>query len=101
MKKGMTRALLIVGLICSFDYAPAQRNPLGMIAPLENDSLLYASGFRLTGTTVGSTLGPALSEEEFLKKVEIIKKGKCKVYLCNVLFPGTLKIAGPDVDEKK
>jgi sugar phosphate isomerase/epimerase len=80
----------------------AQKIPaLGMVTDLENDSLLYAAGFRLIGTTVGSTISPSLSEEEFAANLRKIKKLKSKLYMCNVLFPGSLKIAGPDVDETK
>lgn len=80
----------------------AQRLPkLGMVAGLENDSLLYAAGFRLLGTTVSSTISPSLSEKEFAANVKTIKRLKCRLYMCNVLFPGSLKIAGPAVEEDK
>jgi sugar phosphate isomerase/epimerase len=96
------RVLFICGLMwCLYGDVFSQRNTLGIIAPLENDSLLYASGFRITGTTVGNALNPDMTEEEFLAKVEFIKKMRCRVYLCNVLFPGSIKIAGPDVNQKK
>lgn len=82
--------------------ATAQKLPLlGMVASLSDDSLLYASGFRLTGTSVSNLLGPNVSEEEFHAKLQSIKTARCKVYMCNVLFPGNLKIAGPEVDERK
>jgi sugar phosphate isomerase/epimerase len=93
--------VIVMMVLCSGGHAYSQRNTLGIIAPLDNDSLMYASGFRLNGATVGSTLSPTLSEDEFLERVEVMKKTRCKVYLCNVLFPGSLKIAGPDVDEKQ
>lgn len=81
--------------------AYSQKTTLGIIASLDYDSVMYASGFRLTGATVASTLSPALTEAEFLSKVDVLNKSRCKVYLCNVLFPGALKIAGPDVDDKQ
>lgn len=92
-------------LFCSLfllagSHLQAQKIPkLGMVAALENDSLLYAAGFRLIGTTVSSTISPSLSDEEFAANVKKIKRLKCKLYMCNVLFPGTLKIAGPEVNE--
>ena len=94
--------------ICSFfimsmtQQATAQKLPqLGMVASLTDDSLLYASGFRLIGTSVSNLLGPDISEEQFMANLQKVKATKCKVYMCNVLFPGNLKIAGPDVNEEK
>ncbi|RDC63135.1 sugar phosphate isomerase/epimerase family protein [Adhaeribacter pallidiroseus] len=80
----------------------AQKIPqLGLVESLDRDSLVYASGFRLMGETVGKMLAPTLTEEQFKANLQQIKKAKSKLYLCNVLFPGSLKIAGPEVDHKK
>ncbi len=80
----------------------AQKIPqLGLVESLDRDSLVYASGFHLIGETVGKMLSPSLSEEQFQANLQQIKKAKTKLYLCNVLFPGSIKIAGPDVDQKK
>ena len=81
--------------------APAQRlPPLGMATSLENDSLLYAAGFRLIGTTVSDLISPSIEENNFRQKFEKVKALQCSVIMCNVLFPATLKIAGPKVEEK-
>jgi sugar phosphate isomerase/epimerase len=74
---------------------------LGIVFRLDQDSLVYASGFRVIGESVGRMLSPSLTEEQFQLNLERIKKAKCKLYLCNVFFPGTIKIAGPEVDEKR
>jgi sugar phosphate isomerase/epimerase len=74
---------------------------LGIVARLEQDSLVYASGFRMFGETVGRMLSPSLTEEQFQQNIIRIKKAQCKLFLCNVFFPPTIKIAGPDVDEKR
>ncbi|WP_165824124.1 sugar phosphate isomerase/epimerase family protein [Pseudochryseolinea flava] len=79
--------------------ATAQTHTLGLIAQPQYDSLLYASGFRLTGRTVESLLGPKVSNAEFQAHVKSLHQLKCNVYVCNVLFPGSIKIAGPDVDQ--
>ncbi len=98
----LKKHLLLFGSLLLAGYVVAQKLPkLGMVTGLENDSLLYASGFRLIGTTVGSTISPTLSEEEFLTNRKKIKALRCRLYMCNVLFPGSLKIAGPEVDETK
>lgn len=74
---------------------------LGIIARLEQDSLIYASGFRMFGETVGRMLSPTLTEEQFQQNVARIKKAQSKLFLCNVFFPPTIKIAGPTVDEER
>lgn len=74
---------------------------IGIVTPLEQDSLAYASGFRKLGETVGRILSPSLTEEQFQLNLARIKKAKCKVFLCNVFFPGGIKIAGPSVDEQR
>ncbi len=80
----------------------AQKIPqLGIVESMERDSLVYASGFGLIGETVSKMLAPTLTEEQFQENLKTIKKAKTKLYLCNVLFPGSLKIAGPDVDKQK
>ena len=80
------------------------KNPipkLGIVAPLEQDSLVYASGFRMIGESVGRMLSPSLTEQQFQQNLIRIKKAKCKVFMCNIFFPGSIKIAGPDVDENR
>jgi sugar phosphate isomerase/epimerase len=74
---------------------------LGIVASLEKDSLVYASGFRMLGESVGKMLSPSLTEDQFQQNLIQIKKAKCKVFLCNIFFPGNLKIAGPYVNENR
>ena len=81
---------------------PAKPKPeLGIIASLDQDSLVYASGFRMLGESVGRMLSPSLTEDQFRENLRRIKKAKCKVVLCNIFFPGSIKIAGPAVNEAR
>jgi sugar phosphate isomerase/epimerase len=102
LKKNLQLFCSLLFFLLAAQQLQAQKIPkLGMATGLENDSLLYASGFRLIGTSVGSLISPSLSEEEFAANLKKIKALKCRLYMCNVLFPGSLKIAGPEVDEAK
>jgi len=74
---------------------------LGVVFRLEQDSLVYSAGFRMIGESVGRMLSPTLSEEQFQQNVTRIKNSRCKVFLCNIFFPSTMKIAGPEVDETR
>jgi sugar phosphate isomerase/epimerase len=74
---------------------------LGIVTSLEKDSLVYASGFRMLGESVGKMLSPSLTEEQFKQNLMRIKKAKCKVMICNIFISGKMKIAGPDVNESQ
>jgi len=74
---------------------------LGIVSRLDQDSLIYASGFRMIGESVGRMLAPSITEEQFHQNITRIHKARCTLYLCNVFFPGTIKIAGPEVDENR
>ncbi len=93
-------AILFVVL---FGFVPEKESipKLGIIAPLEQDSLIYAAGYRMLGESVGRMLSPSLTEEQFQLNLARIKNAKCKVFLCNIFFPGSIKIAGPDVKENQ
>ena len=100
MKAATYITLILLSLTCSLT-ANAQAIPtLGMIARLDQDSLLHAAGFRYMGESVGRMLSPSLSEAEFQANLRKMNNAKAKVYVCNVLFPSTLKITGPDVNEE-
>lgn len=88
-----------LALLFGFTNSKKSIPRLGMIAPLEQDSILYASGFKMLGESVGKMLSPSLTAAQFQQNLVRIKKAKCKVLLCNIFFPGGLKIAGPVVDE--
>ncbi|WP_324677456.1 sugar phosphate isomerase/epimerase family protein [Hymenobacter sp. GOD-10R] len=101
--KFITVLVVSVVLMALLSLAPrkAYVPQIGLVAPLEQDSLLYAAGFRMLGETVSRMVSPSLSEQQFEQNLARIKKAKCKVYLCNILFTGKIKIAGPAVDEAR
>jgi sugar phosphate isomerase/epimerase len=88
-------------ILFSANLCNGQGNSLGMATSLDNDSLLYASGFRLIGTTVDNLISPSIPDSVFTEKVKMLNKMKCRIIMCNVLFPGRIKIAGPDVNEQQ
>ena len=99
MKKSFALGL---ALIFSGAQVFSQAIPeLGIASSLENDAVLYQSGFRLIGESVGKLVSPNLSPEQICENKSSLKKMKCQVYMCNSFFPGNLKIAGEQVDEQK
>lgn len=101
MKFWFYLVLLSTSLLSGFKAHTQKLPTLGMVESISRDSLLYASGFRLLGESVGKMLSPALSEAEFAANLQMIKQTRCKLYLCNILFPSSIKITGPAVDEKR
>jgi sugar phosphate isomerase/epimerase len=103
MKSKIGALVSAIFLTVLFGFKPGKKTipRLGIVAPIEQDSLIYASGFRMLGESVGKMLSPSLTEEQFQLNLTRIKKARCKVYLCNIFFTGGIKIAGPDVDENR
>lgn len=89
-------------LLVSGPLSAQQKYPeLGIVSGLAQDSIAYAAGFKLIGESVPKILSPTLSDAEFQANLQKLKAAKCKVLSCNLFFPGSLKIAGPDVNEDK
>jgi sugar phosphate isomerase/epimerase len=103
MKYKIGIALPVIFLLVAFGSGQKKKQipQLGIVYRLESDSLIYAAGFRLIGESVGRMLAPSVTEEQFQQNILHIRNAKCKIFLCNVFFPGTIKIAGPDVDENR
>lgn len=97
MKKFFPLLALLLLFICNTAVFSQPLPKLGIASSLENDAVLYRSGFRFIGESVGNLLSPKLSNEQFLQNVSLLKKAECKVYMCNSFFPGDLKIAGDQV----
>jgi hypothetical protein len=94
-------AFLVLPLAALFKARPQQKPviALGIVAPIEQDSAIYAAGFSMIGESVSKMLSPSLSEARFSRNIARVKKARCKVYMCNILFQPQMKIAGPNVNE--
>lgn len=90
---------LLLPVFFSFQSDKKTIMPLGIVASIEKDSLIHASGFKLMGESVGKMISPSLTEEKFTENLVRIEKLKTKLHMCNVMFPGDMKIAGPNVND--
>jgi hypothetical protein len=99
LKTGIVLFFLSIAALLSFRSQQKPPNVLGLIAPIEKDSLVYAAGFRMIGERVDKMISPSFTEAVFKNNIGLISKTKCKVYMCNILFPSSMKIAGPKVNE--
>ncbi|MBC7745805.1 MAG: TIM barrel protein [Flavobacterium sp.] len=92
---------LLTSLLCSFNIQSQTIPKLGVVLNINQDSLVYASGFRLLGESVGNMISPSLSITQFESNLYKIKSAKCKINACNQLFPANLKLVGPLVNDAK
>ncbi|MBO9674297.1 MAG: sugar phosphate isomerase/epimerase [Sphingobacteriaceae bacterium] len=92
--------LIYIGL-CGFISNKQEYPRLGIVSGLTQDSLAYASGFKMIGESVPKILSPVLTDDQFNENLKKIKAAKCKVLSCNLFYPSSIKIAGPEVDEAK
>lgn len=90
-------------LACITFTVDAQKKPeIGIAQSLDNDSLLFASGYRYVVENVQNLFSPiAITDEQFEKNLIRIKQYKLKICAVNIFIPGDLKLVGPNVDEVK
>ncbi len=77
-----------------------QKPEIGIVQPLERDSLLYADGYRYLSESIAKCFSPSVSDAQFKRVVYAMKHLKTKVIACNLFIPAELKLVGPDVREK-
>jgi sugar phosphate isomerase/epimerase len=98
----MKNLSVVLCLVCCSVVLGQNQPEIGIAQSLDNDSLLYASGYRYVVENVQNIFSPIkVSDEQFEKNLIRIKKAKLKIYAVNVFIPGELKLVGPDVDETK
>ena len=71
---------------------------LGVCSKPENMELLAKQGFEYI--EVGLAWLHGLSEEDYQKELAIVKAAPIGVESANGMLPGTVKVTGPDVDER-
>ncbi|MES2809663.1 MAG: sugar phosphate isomerase/epimerase [Bacteroidota bacterium] len=101
LKSGLLLLALAAALFFGFRSQPKSPHALGMIDNLNKDSLIYAAGFKMIGEAVGRTISPNFNEDKLQANIVRMKKAQCQVYMCNILFSSSMKIAGPAVNEQR
>lgn len=94
--------ILFIGLCFCFSIAIAQKKlpEIGIVAAIENDSLLHAYGYTCLVEATPKLLSPRnVSDEQFGEYKQKIKTAPMPLLACNVLVPGDLKLVGPSVNE--
>lgn len=73
----------------------------GVVAGVEQDSLLRAAGYACLEESTQSSFSPLnLDRLKFDARLLRMQRSVLKVYSCNVFLPGSLKLVGPTVQEE-
>ncbi|WP_432708677.1 sugar phosphate isomerase/epimerase family protein [Pedobacter sp.] len=99
--KGLVLLAVIIFLSLGFVSEKPDYPRIGIVTSLKQDSIAYAAGFRSIGESVRKMISPSLSDSELRTNLKDIKSAKCRVLMCNLFFPGSIKIAGPAVNERQ
>src|SRR5262245_44425424 len=98
----MRGSIFLCFVLCALAVAAQKKPEVGIAQSLEQDTLLYARGYRNIVDNVQRLFSPiTVSDEQFEKNLSLIKNSKLKLYAVNVFMPGEVKLVGPDVDEMK
>ena len=104
-EKIMTRRILtFIFLLTSISVqVHAQKMwEIGVVGEIEKDSLFSSAGFVYLIDNAGRLFSPKnVSDEQFEKKLAMIKASKIKLMGVNVFMPGDMKLVGPTVDEQQ
>lgn len=68
---------------------------------MENDSLLSAAGFDYIEEGARKLFAPSVPDSAYSRYLGRIKKMKLKVPSCNLFLPGTIRLTGPEANEKE
>lgn len=74
---------------------------VGVATSRTNDSLLHADGYDYIEENVQKLLSPAIPEDTFRLHLAQLQKMQCKVQVCNVFFPGEIRLTGNNVNEQQ
>jgi sugar phosphate isomerase/epimerase len=73
----------------------------GVCTGIKNHEIVSNAGYSYIEEGVRSFLIPDKAEEEFEKKMEMLKASKLPVRACNSFLPGSLKSTGPEAAHEK
>lgn len=102
MKKYMIFLLFLV-MQSSFLQSNAQKRTmpeLGVATSFDNDSLLHAAGYSYIEESARKLLAPSVNEATYRQQLKKLKRMQLQVPSCNLFLPGTIRLTGPDADEK-
>lgn len=95
--------LLFPVTLLSFLQSNAQKKgmpSLGVCTSYENDSVLAAAGFQYIEESARRLLAPMVDEATYQKQLRQVRSMKLSVPVCNLFLPNTIRLIGPEANEK-
>ena len=74
---------------------------IGVATSLDNDSLLKAAGFDYIEEGARKLFAPSVQDTVYARFLARMKKMQLRVPSCNLFLPGTLRLTGPEANEKE
>lgn len=95
---------VFLAVLLSFNSLCAQHKvtkpEIGIVGDFEQDSLLYANGYKYLVESVVKCFSPIkVSDQEFEEKLKEFKRLHLSVFAMNIFMPGDMKLVGPYVKE--
>ncbi len=94
------KVIVFLLLISTLFSAIGQIPEIGIVNDMEQDSMLYAAGYRSLSESISKCFSPKnLTDTQFTEKLKAIQKLRTRMVACNLFIPGEMKLVGPDLDE--
>lgn len=100
MKLALLSVFLLAVLPLSAQRKAATKPQIGIVADLEQDSLLSANGYKYLVESIVKCFSPLkISEQQFDERIKQFNNLKLSVIAMNIFMPGDMKLVGPEVKE--
>jgi sugar phosphate isomerase/epimerase len=74
---------------------------IGIVADFEQDSMLYANGYKYVVESVVKCFSPTkVTDTQFEENLKAFRKLKLSIIALNIFMPGDMKLVGPEVKEE-
>ena len=100
MIKNTIAFLFFITAFAAFTQKPILKPTIGIADNIANDSTITAAGYSCIVENLSKWISPkTVTDEQFIKNIEIFKSMKTPIYAFNIFIPGELKLVGPNVNE--
>ena len=101
MKNILLFTLLVGWILPALPQRISKKPEIGIAQDFQNDSLLYASGYRYLVESIAKCFSPKnVSDQQFRDNLQAFEKLNLAIYAVNIFIPGDLKLVGPEVNEE-
>ncbi|HEC44167.1 MAG TPA: sugar phosphate isomerase/epimerase [Bacteroides sp.] len=95
----LTSIIILVTIVDS--CSNRQEIPIGVCTSIDNNELIFNTGYSYIEEHVQKFLVPMSSDDEFAENLKKLESSKLSVEACNSFIPGSLKSVGKEADHDK